>query len=148
MMTTKNLSKRKISSGIVVVRKHQDDYLFLLLRAYANWGFPKGGTEPGENLLDTALRETEEETTITPDELNFNWGKLSRVSDPYGKGKSKIAVYFLAETDRIKVELPINPKIGKPEHDEYGWFTHKEAQKLLNQRVSKILDWANEILGK
>lgn len=138
---------KKISYGIVIIRKYKEDYLFLLLRAYKNFDFPKGGAISGELPLEAALRETEEETTLTPNDLKFPWGKLTKESDPYKKGK-KIAVYFLAETEREDIDLPINPKIGKPEHHEFGWFTYREASKLINGRIKKVLDWANEIITR
>ena len=34
----------KISCGIVVVREIADGWLTLMLRAFHNWGFPKGDT--------------------------------------------------------------------------------------------------------
>ena len=37
---------------------------FLLMRHRDRWDLPKGHAEPGETLLATALRETEEETGI------------------------------------------------------------------------------------
>ncbi len=141
------LSKRQISAGIVPVRKVGDQYLFLLLRAYSNWDFPKGGVEKGESFLETALRETLEETTLSKDDLNFKWGKFTKESEPYKKG-NKVAIYFIAETQKEKVDLPVNPEIGKPEHDEFRWVSYNEASELVNKRIQKILDWANKIILK
>lgn len=142
----KAANKRKISAGIVPVRKVGSQYLFLLLRAYDYWDFPKGGMEQNESLLETALRETEEETTLTEDNLNFKWGKIFKESEPYKKG-NKIAIYFIAETDEEKVDLPINPELGKPEHDDFKWLTYEQASKLAIKRVQEILDWANKVIS-
>jgi len=142
----KATKKRKISVGIVPVRKVEGQYLFLLLRAHDYWDFPKGGMEQDESLLDTALRETEEETTLTEDNLNFKWGKIFKESEPYKKG-NKIAIYFIAETDEEKVDLPINPELGKPEHDGFKWLTYDQASKLVIKRIQEILDWANEVIS-
>ena len=38
----------RLSAGVVVVRNVQGSWLFLMLRAYRNWDFPKGLVEPGE----------------------------------------------------------------------------------------------------
>ena len=144
----KKLSKRmEMSAGIVLIRQVDNEYNFLLLRSGSYLDFPKGNVEAGEDAFDAALREVKEETTITPKELNFEWGKLSKSSDKYKKG-TKFAVYFVAKTDRDKIELPVSKELGRPEHDEYRWVTHKEAKKLVNKRIEKILDWANNVINK
>jgi len=136
-----------MSAGIVPVQLINGEYNFLLLRSGGYWDFPKGNVESGEEVLDAALREVKEETTISPKELNFKWGKQFKESDKYKKG-TKFAIYFIAETDRDKIKLPISKELGKPEHDEYRWVTYTEAKKLVNKRIEKILSWANGIVNK
>ncbi len=135
--------KRKpltLSSGVIVVRKGQDGkWRFLLLRAYGYWDFPKGIVEPGEDPIDAARRETMEETTIT--DLDFRWGYDFRETGPYNQGR-KIARYYLAETRTRDITLPVNPEIGKPEHDAYRWVSFEEAKKLVAPRVLDALEWA------
>ncbi len=49
---------RKRSFGIVPVAFQQDgSMLFLILRAYQHWDFPKGGADEGETPLEAARRE-------------------------------------------------------------------------------------------
>ena len=141
-----NKKDKTISGGIVTVRLVNDKYKFLLLRSYSYWDFPKGEIDEGESVLDTAIRETEEETTITKNNLDFKWGNVNKNSDVYKKG-SKYAIYYIAETKVETIELPISEKLGKPEHDEWRWADFEEAQYLLNDRVNKILTWANEIIN-
>src|SRR5207302_6652648 len=64
----------RLSAGVVVVRRAAAECLFLLLRAYRNWDFPKGVVEPGEDPLAAARREVREETLI--EDLQFNWGEV------------------------------------------------------------------------
>ncbi|WP_232344688.1 NUDIX domain-containing protein [Cupriavidus taiwanensis] len=45
------------------MRQFDGQWRCLVLRAYRNWDFPKGQPEPSEELLQTALRETTEETS-------------------------------------------------------------------------------------
>ena len=58
------MNGEKLSCGIVLARRENDDWLTLLLRAYHHWDFPKGIVEDGEDPMHAALREVEEETGI------------------------------------------------------------------------------------
>ena len=127
-----------LSAGVIIVRRQGAGYLYLLLRAYRNWDFPKGVVEPGEDPLQGAIREVAEETTLT--DLNFRWGHDYRETAPYGRGK--VARYYLAETAQVEVSLPINPELGRPEHDEFRWVDHATAKRLLPARLQPILAWA------
>ncbi len=133
-----------LSSGVIVVRKAEDGkWRYLLLRAYGYWDFPKGIVEPGEDPIDAARRETMEETTIT--DLDFRWGYDFRETGPYNRGR-KIARYYVAETHTSDVSLPVNPEIGKPEHDGFKWATYEEARKLVAPRVLEALEWARNLV--
>ena len=141
----KTHKKPVLSAGVIVVRRDDDGkWKFLLLRAYGYWDFPKGIVEPGEDPIDAAKRETREETTIT--DLDFKWGFDFRETGPYNRGR-KVARYYLAETKTKDISLPVNPEIGKPEHDAYKWVTYEEARKLVAPRVLKALEWAKEKIG-
>ncbi len=131
-----------LSCGVVVVRKCENEYLFLLLRAYSHWDFPKGMQEAGENPLQTACREVQEESGIT--QLNFKWTNHCIDTGPYGKGK--IARYYLAETTEKKVNLLVNPELGYPEHEEYRWVVYEEAKKMVTPRVRSVLEWAQNFV--
>src|SRR5262245_26457123 len=50
-----------LSAGVIVVRQADSGWLFLMLRAYRNWDFPKGLVESGEDPLAAARREVTEE---------------------------------------------------------------------------------------
>jgi bis(5'-nucleosidyl)-tetraphosphatase len=128
-----------LSAGVVVVRRGGDVWKYLLLRAYDYWDFPKGVVEAGEDPLEAARREVEEETGLT--ELTFRWGHGFSETEPYGKGK--IARYYVAETTQDEIVLPISPELGHPEHHEYRWAGYQEARKLLVPRVARIMDWAH-----
>ena len=131
-------TKPALSAGVVVVRQTQDTWMYLLLRAYDYWDFPKGIVEPGEDPLTAAIRETEEETTLT--RLDFRWGHAFIETEPYGK--NKVARYYVAESKEGEVNLPISAELGHPEHDEYRWLEYNSARLLLVPRVQTVLDWA------
>lgn len=133
-----------LSAGVVVVRRFERDWRYLLLRAHNYWDFPKGMVDPGEEPLVAAMREVIEETTLTG--LEFRWGRQYIETEPYGR--NKIARYYLAESPRGEVSLPATEELGKPEHDEYLWLEYDAARRLLVPRVQAVLDWAtNKIAG-
>jgi 8-oxo-dGTP pyrophosphatase MutT (NUDIX family) len=129
---------KTLSAGVVVIRGREEQRRYLLLRAYRNWDFPKGVVEAGEDPLQAAIREVEEETTIT--DLDFRWGHEYRETAPYGRGK--VARFYLAETGQAEVRLPVNPELGRPEHDEFRWLDYPAARTLLPARLQIILEWA------
>lgn len=132
----------RLSAGVVVVRPDGDEWLFLLLRAFRYWDFPKGMMEPGETPMQAALREVKEETTLTG--LKFFLGEQFLETGPYSHGK--IARYYLALSDVGVVSLPVNPELGRAEHNEYRWMPARDARALLSPRVMGVLDWAETLL--
>lgn len=138
-----------ISCGVVPVRLVDDEPLYLMLRVYTQWDFPRGRKEPGESDLETAIRETEEETTIKPSNLFFDWGTDYYETDPYKTRQGrKIIRYFVGRCQQKEISLPVNPELGKPEHNEFSWKTYDEAKEVANERVGKVLDWAHNIVRK
>ena len=137
------MPKIMLSAGVVVVHRDNDQWQFLLLRAYQYWDFPKGGVEEGETPLQGAIREVEEESTIA--DLQFKWGCDYIETEPYNRGK-KVARYYLAETETTRVTLPVVPELGRAEHNEFRWVSIEEAKTLVTARVHRILLWARERL--
>ena len=133
----------RLSAGVVVVRRSAGEWLFLMLRAYRNWDFPKGLVEPGEDPLQAARREVQEETLI--DQLQFNWGEVYRETAPYSH--KKVARYYLAETCAAEVSLPVRPELGRPEHNEWRWLSFQQALSLSSPRIDPILRWAAVTVG-
>lgn len=131
------------SAGVVVVRREGGAWRVLVLRAYRNWDFPKGGLEAGETPLAAAIRETAEESSIT--DLVFRWGESWCETAPYRAGK--VARYYLAETARRDITLPVSAELGRPEHDEWRWVSFAAAVRLLPPRLQPILAWARAQLA-
>ncbi len=118
--------------------------MYLLLRAFNHWDFPKGMVEEGEEPLAAAIREVREESTI--EDLDFAWGSNSTQTGPYSGGK--VARYYLAATRTSDVSLPINPMIGRAEHSEYRWVDFDEALELVSPRVKPVVRWAALALAR
>ncbi|HEX6415057.1 MAG TPA: NUDIX domain-containing protein [Burkholderiales bacterium] len=130
------------AAGAVVFRRSDRGIRILLLRAYKNWDFPKGLVGPGESELAAARREVEEETGLA--DLDYPFGEEFKETLPYSG--NKVARYYLAETDAEKLELPVSPELGRPEHHEYRWASFDEAEDLLPPRLSIVLEWAKKTL--
>jgi 8-oxo-dGTP pyrophosphatase MutT (NUDIX family) len=128
----------RLSAGVVVVHGAQAEQRVLLLRAYKNWDFPKGMVEPGEAPLDAALREVREETTL--ENLVFDWGTDFMETGPYNNGK--YARYYVARSAQTEVSLPINPELGRPEHQEARWVTFDQALSMVAPRLVPVVRWA------
>jgi len=132
----------KLSCGVVIARVFPDQTRFLLLRAFNYWDFPKGMLEEGEDPFQAAIREVREETGLI--DLEFLWGKGYQETPPYGMGK--IARYYLAQSQTGEVYLPVNPELGRPEHEEFRWLPYDEARAILAPRLKSILNWADWLI--
>jgi 8-oxo-dGTP pyrophosphatase MutT (NUDIX family) len=132
------MAERILSAGVVVVSRPDDDWRVLLLRVYNYWDCPKGVVEVGEDPLAAACREVREETTLG--ELDFHWGEDYFETAPYSG--NKVARYYLAGSEHMRVELPVNPELGRSEHHEFKWVKFEDAAKLVVPRIGDVLNWA------
>jgi 8-oxo-dGTP pyrophosphatase MutT (NUDIX family) len=122
--------------------------LFLLLksRRWGHWDFPKGHADAGETEMQTAIRETEEETGLKG--LKFLPGfrealhyQVDITGDRTEKG-TKESVYFLAESAGGSVTI-------SNEHTDYKWLPFKQAASLIKYDNSRaMLAHAHEFLSK
>ena len=128
----------RLSAGVVVIRETHEGWLYLLLRAYNHWDFPKGMVEPGEEPLAAAIREVREETLI--EDLEFAWGEAYTQTNPYSRGK--VARYYIAKTRTAEVSLPVIEALGRAEHNEFRWVDRAAALRLVSPRVAPIIEWA------
>lgn len=118
------------SAGAVIFRRTggggEGGMLFLLLNyPSGHWDFVKGKMEYGETRLQTASRETAEETGIM--DLAFADGFEEYVEYEFqhrGEPVHKRVVFFLAETSTADVTL-------SHEHVGYAWMSLKEASERV-----------------
>ncbi len=132
-----------LSCGVVLARNTDAGWMTLLLRAWHHWDFPKGLREEGEEPLEAALREVEEETSIK--DLSFDWGERFMETGPYSRGKT--ARYYLARTTQDEVVMGLSPETGKPEHHEWKWVSFDEAYDMASPRVRTVVQWARQVVG-
>ena len=72
-----------LSAGVIPVLRDQN--LYLLMRAYRYWDFPKGIVEKGEDPLQAAVRELQEESGLA--HPKFRWGESFMETERYSYGK-------------------------------------------------------------
>jgi 8-oxo-dGTP pyrophosphatase MutT (NUDIX family) len=132
---------QKLAAGMVIVRRVDGAWRWLILRAYRNWDFPKGEVEPGEDPLAAARREVAEETSLVS--LVMSWGEDYCETAPY---RGKVARYYLVEAPTGEVSLPVSAELGRPEHHEFRWVDLEQAQALAPARLQPIMAWASQRL--
>ncbi len=139
-----NNMQSEISCGAVVFRKEGEKILYLLLHyEKKHWDFPKGHVEKGESELETAVRETREETGIT--DLRFTRSFREAIHYYFQIGRKTVhkeVLYFLGETRTQEVIL-------SKEHIGYVWLPYEEALGQITYENSKnVLRKANSFLKK
>jgi bis(5'-nucleosidyl)-tetraphosphatase len=141
-----------ITCGAVIFRQNYGHVEYLILRAYSHWEFPKGRPDADDfDLIETACREIKEETSLR--NLIFitdrNGKKYFCETEPYGK-QNKIARFYLCNVstnESQKVFLPISDELGRPEHEDFRWLNYESTYRLLNDRLKKVLNWADKIIN-
>ena len=129
------------AAGLLVVVAgdfHSPPKRFLLMRHADRWDLPKGHCEPGEPILETALRETHEETGIprsaidVDDQFTFSLEYLVTYRDKPNQPMRKRVTYFLG---RLESELPVTCT----EHAGYQWFDWKPPHHIQAQTIDPLL---------
>ena len=118
--------KEAISSGTILFNQNNGVRRYLLLNyPTGHWDFIKGGIESGENLHETAIRETQEETGIT--DIEFIDGYEEQIEYFFRINNNdihKTVFFFLAKTNSINVTL-------SHEHLNLIWLEYENAVKKL-----------------
>lgn len=139
--------KKQVVAGFVIFRRTEDGPKYLLLyRRGQYWNFPKGHFELGETSLDTALRETKEETGIGKEDLRIISGFRAYEKFYFDRGKERIhdtVILYLAETRKAQVS------IAPREHSGYAWFLYHDALKTVGKQYAgtkRVLKLANDFI--
>ncbi|KAH0540611.1 bis(5'-nucleosyl)-tetraphosphatase [asymmetrical] [Cotesia glomerata] len=117
----------KRACGFIIFRRFRGPIEYLLMQAsYGehHWTPPKGHVDPGENDMQTALRETEEEAGFKKEDLNI-FPDAKQEMNYNVKGKPKTVIYWLAELIKENRDVKMSN-----EHQDYKWLILDEACKL------------------
>lgn len=127
------------AAGLVIFRCLRDcrtkfEYL-LLQTSYGkhHWTPPKGHVDPGESDLQTALRETEEESGLGADSLELMTDIKKEIIYPV-KGKPKTVIYWPAKLKESNIEVVLSE-----EHQKFEWLDLKDACRLLHDSTAEML---------
>jgi len=153
----------KRSAGLLIYRYNTKNEIEVLLvhpggpfftkKDVCVWSIPKGEYEDGEDALEVAKRELEEETGNT-----INNGKFVQLKPVIIKSGKRITAWAVEAdfekcficSNNFEMEWP--PKSGKrqsfPEVDKADWFSIKSAKEKINQGQLSLLDELVEMLKK
>lgn len=127
------------SGGFIFCRVEGVDYVVLLQNSKNEYVFPKGHLENGEEMLETAKREIEEETGINATDLQvLNSVPSDRVeykfTDKNGFENTKEVYIF---TFKVSEKFPLI-KEDNPGFLGVAWFDVSEAKKILSYNLESL----------
>jgi 8-oxo-dGTP pyrophosphatase MutT (NUDIX family) len=120
----------KAGGGLVYNKK--GDVLFIFRNG--KWDLPKGGTEKGEEIEATAIREVEEETGVDQLKITRKLQKTYHIFKRNGKYKLKITHWFEMQSDFE------GTPIGQLEEgiEKVAWLNPNDIKQALNNSYENI----------
>ena len=150
----------KTSAGLLLFRRGPDGIELFLAHPggpfwrrteEGAWSIPKGLIEKGEEPLEAAIREFQEETGYEPSgpyiELGSIRQKAGKVVHAWAwEGDADPA---LIRSNMAQVEWPRGSGrwISYPEVDRCEWYSPEEARRLINAAQAKLIDRLEECLA-
>ncbi|MFL2745991.1 MAG: NUDIX hydrolase [Dehalococcoidia bacterium] len=125
-----------VSAGGVVYRFNSENLQVLICgRDNSNlWALPKGTPEVGENIIDTALREVNEETGIKTVFENLIGSIGYNFSDfKFNVINQKIVFYYLM------IAVGGDVSNHDDEFDRVVWINYEEAKKILTYKDEVLI---------
>lgn len=155
------MSKRSsISAGLLLFRRTGEDLEIFLAhpggpfwvrRDEGAWTIPKGGVEAGEDPLDAARREFEEETGIVPRGEFVPLGSIrqraGKIVHAWAWEGDADAAHITSNTTETEWPRGSGRRITYPEIDRCAWFTTDEARTRMNAAQAAFIDRLREHLG-
>ena len=115
--------RKEKSCGVIVYKYMENDlYILLIKHNVGHWSYPKGHVEDGETEIETALRETKEETNIDV-MIDSNFRVVTTYKTNYNTIKD--VVYFAGSP----VNFDIIPQ--EKEVDEIRWVKYENCKNII-----------------
>ena len=125
--------REEVSAGIILFNEIVDKEFLLLNYPSKHWDFVKGKMEKDETPLETALRETKEETGIS--DVKFIDGFKEEIEYNFYADNQKIhkkVIFFLGKTKTIDIIL-------SHEHLDFIWLDFNNALEKITYKNAKNL---------
>lgn len=119
--------KNEKSCGCIII---DNGNVLLVKQTAGHWGFPKGHVEANETEIETAIRETKEETNLSVEIVSNARYTMEYVID---EDIHKEVVYFIAK------ETTNNVIAQESEISDIKWFSFKEALETISFDNAKAL---------
>ncbi|CAM3562575.1 hypothetical protein FSS13T_06800 [Flavobacterium saliperosum S13] len=120
----------KAGGGLVFNKNGEALFIF----RNGKWDLPKGGTEKGEVIEETAIREVEEETGVTGLKITQKLQKTYHVFKRNGRYKLKITHWFEMKTDFDGIP------VGQQDEgiEKVAWLKPEEIKEALGNSYENI----------
>lgn len=155
------MSKRSnVSAGLLLFRRRGAAIELFLAhpggpfwknRELAAWTIPKGEVGAGEDLLDGARREFEEETAIVPNGPFIALGsirqKAGKIVHAWAWEGDADALRSTSNTARTQWPRGSGNWITYPEVDRCEWFSAADARQRINAAQAELIDRLEAILA-
>jgi 8-oxo-dGTP pyrophosphatase MutT (NUDIX family) len=128
--------KRIGCAGIILIN---NDMTILVKSRRGLFSFPKGKTEPGEDLLETAFREVEEETGIKGTQFDLI---LDLHIEEHNKKGEPIVRYYVGIMKEIVTHFTFNHK----ELQTVGWYNFNDIFAMNNELKDERKDILKQVL--
>lgn len=133
-------------AGSVIFRRRNGAFeIFFVKNAYGYWTFPKGKQQKGETLVETAIRETREETGLTGLKLVAPLGRTQFRFRQNGHIVQKTVHFYLFEVPPDAKEHMTGVEGGMW---EATWVKAQDAFSTSGYRnLDRLLSKALRIIG-
>ena len=128
----------KVKACGFLIFKENPNRSFLLMRHTDRWDLPKGHVDPGESNKECALRELEEETGISKQDIeidpDFKFKHKYTVNNKRtGRvpAKKKLIIYLAKLVRDVDIKLT--------EHDGYEWFDWSPPHEIQEKTIDPLL---------
>ncbi|ATZ80206.1 tRNA 2'-phosphotransferase/Ap4A hydrolase [Bodo saltans virus] len=108
--------------GFIILNKEKTKCL--LVKAN-NWGFPKGKKNKAESIYECALRELNEETSLTLDDIDIDYNIPIQYEMSYSGNKAVSLYVAYSRQENVKIK-------DVDELSEISWLTIDEALNKLD----------------